>query len=294
MKIGIGLPATLPGVTGSGLLDWARRAEERDFSSLAVLDRLVYPNYEPVVTLAAAAAVTERIRLATTILVGPYRNNAALLAKQAATIDHLSGGRLVLGLAAGGREDDYRVSGVDYATRGARFDADLDVLERAWAGQPVADAGPVGPRPPRGRPTVILGGTAPAAFRRAARHGDGWIFGGGNPTMFADGRADLEAAWRAAGRQDTPHTMSLAYFALGDTARGQADAYLLDYYRWLGDIAGSIAAGAATTPETVRGYVAAFAAAGCDELVLVPCDPDPGQVDRLADLLTDTGAAAGG
>ncbi|MGF7235551.1 MAG: LLM class flavin-dependent oxidoreductase [Frankia sp.] len=209
MKIGIGLPATVPGVTGSGLLDWARRAEERDFSSLAVLDRLVYPNYEPLVTLAAAAAVTERIRLATTILVGPYRNNAALLAKQAATIDHLSGGRLVLGLAAGGREDDYRASGVDYATRGARLDADLDVLERAWAGQPVADAGPVGPRPPRGRPTVILGGTAPAAFHRAARHGDGWIFGGGNPKMFADGRADLEAAWRAAGRQDTPHTMSL-------------------------------------------------------------------------------------
>src|SRR6266567_7665899 len=126
MDVGIGLPATIPGVGRDALLDWARRAEARGFSSLGTIDRIVYANYEPLIALAAAAAVTERIRLATTILIAPYRANAALVAKQAATLDHLSGGRLVLGVAVGGREDDYEVSGVDFHTRGRRLDEMLD------------------------------------------------------------------------------------------------------------------------------------------------------------------------
>src|SRR5437764_9490948 len=122
MDVGIGLPATIPGVQRDQLLEWARRAEARGFSSLGTIDRIVYANYEPLIALAAAAAVTERIRLATTILIAPYRANAALLAKQASSVDALSGGRLVLGVAVGGREDDYEVSGVDFHTRGRRFE----------------------------------------------------------------------------------------------------------------------------------------------------------------------------
>src|SRR5919201_3548231 len=117
MEIGIGLPSTIPGTEGTQIVEWARRAERRGFSSLGTIDRIVYDNYEPFIALAAAAAVTEHIRLTTSILIAPYRANAALLAKQAMSVDRLSGGRLVLGIAVGGRPDDYESSGVPMERR---------------------------------------------------------------------------------------------------------------------------------------------------------------------------------
>jgi alkanesulfonate monooxygenase SsuD/methylene tetrahydromethanopterin reductase-like flavin-dependent oxidoreductase (luciferase family) len=140
VDIGIGLPNAVRSVARDGIVDWARRAEAAGFSSLGTIDRVAYPNYESLIALAAAAAVTERIRLATDILLAPLRSNTALLAKQAATIDNLSGGRLVLGLAPGAREDDYAVSGVDFHRRGRIFDGQLAALEQLWAGE-----GGVGP-----------------------------------------------------------------------------------------------------------------------------------------------------
>jgi alkanesulfonate monooxygenase SsuD/methylene tetrahydromethanopterin reductase-like flavin-dependent oxidoreductase (luciferase family) len=285
MDVGIGLPATIPGVEGEQVLEWARRAERRGFSSLGTVDRLVYGNYEPLTALAAAAAVTQRIRLATTVLLAPLRANGALLAKQAATVDCLSGGRLVFGVAVGGREDDYEASGVDFHTRGKRFDEMLELWPRVWGGDEFGPAGAIGPQPPRGRPTLIIGGAAHAAFRRAAQHGDGWIMGGGSPDQFREGAAQLDAAWQAAGREGKPRTMALAYYALGDGAAEAADRYLHDYYGWLGEIADMIAGSAATDADTVRQYVAGFTEAGCDELVLFPCSADTDQVDLLADAI---------
>jgi alkanesulfonate monooxygenase SsuD/methylene tetrahydromethanopterin reductase-like flavin-dependent oxidoreductase (luciferase family) len=282
MDVGIGLPSTIPGVERDQLLEWARRAEARGFTSLGTIDRIVYDNYEPLIALAAAAAVTERIRLATTILIAPYRANGALVAKQAASVDRLSNGRLVLGVAVGGREDDYEAAGVDFHTRGRRFEQMLEQWQRVWAGESFGTAGAIGPRPPRGRPTLMLGGTAAAVFERIARYGDGWIMGGGAPDEFSEGAAKMRAAWEAAGREGVPRTLALAYFALGDRAEQAANGYLRDYYAFLGEYAGMIADSAAKDAATVKQYVRGFSDAGCDELVLFPCDPDPGQVDLLA------------
>src|ERR671923_1167283 len=136
MDVGIGLPNSVRGVDRAGIVDWARAAEAAGFSSLGTIDRVVYANYESLIALAAAAAVTERIRLATDILIAPLRANTALLAKQAATIDHLAGGgRVVLGLAPGAREDDYELSGIDYHRRGRIFDRQLEALHRYWRGE---------------------------------------------------------------------------------------------------------------------------------------------------------------
>ena len=135
MDVGIGLPSTIPGTGRDQVLEWARRAEARGFSSLGTIDRVVYPNHEPLIALAAAAAVTERIRLATAILLAPVRANGALLAKQAATLDVLSGGRLVLGVAVGRREDDFRACGADFEARGRNPDEMLELWARIWDGE---------------------------------------------------------------------------------------------------------------------------------------------------------------
>ena len=278
MDVGIGLPNAVRGVDRRGIVEWARRAEAAGFSSLGTIDRIVYPNYESLIALAAAAAVTERIRLVTDILIAPLRTNTALLAKQAATIDSLSEGRLVLGLAVGGREDDYEISGADFGSRGKTFDRQLEELGALWRGERG-----VGPRPARGdRPKVLIGGSSDVAFRRAARHADGWTLGGGTPDAFAEGRETLRAAWAAEGRDGEPRTMVLFYFALGDDAEAAARASLGDYYGFLGEYADQIVAGAAKDEDAVKGYLSAFEQAGVDEVICFPTSTDPEQVDLLA------------
>src|SRR5918911_95174 len=137
MEVAIGLPNATLGVKGSEIVTWAREAEQAGFSSLGTIDRIAYENYEALIALAAAAAVTERIKLLTSVLLAPLRSNTALLAKQAASVDGLSEGRLLLGLAVGGREDDYEVSGIDFSTRGRIFDGQLEELRRLWDGDQV-------------------------------------------------------------------------------------------------------------------------------------------------------------
>jgi alkanesulfonate monooxygenase SsuD/methylene tetrahydromethanopterin reductase-like flavin-dependent oxidoreductase (luciferase family) len=279
MDVGIGLPAMIPGVEGKQLLDWARRSDDAGFSTLGTLDRLVYPNYEPLVALAAAAAVTERIRLTTAVLLLPWRENAALVAKQAATIHHMSGGRLVLSLAVGRREDDYEASHSGFDDRGERFEQMLEQMESIW--QDEQGIGPELDTPP----AILIGGSIDAAFKRAARYGAGWIMGGGTPDMLAEGKQKMEAAWKEAGRDGEPRVAALAYFALGENAEQAAEKDLKHYYAWLGDeTAQMIADSAATDEETVKGYQEAFEQAGCDELIWFPTDPDPEQVDLLAEV----------
>ncbi|MEU0194627.1 LLM class flavin-dependent oxidoreductase [Streptomyces afghaniensis] len=284
MDIGIGLPNTVPGTEGSVLVEWARRAEEAGFSTLGTIGRLVYPGYEELVALSAAAAVTSRIRLTTSVLLGPLYTNSALLAKQAASIDRLSGGRFVLGVGLGGRDDDFAASGLSTEGRGRRQEEQLAEMKRVWSGEKRGLVGAIGPEPVReGGPELVLGGSTPVSFRRVARLADGWIMGGGTPEMFAEASAGVDAAWKEAGRTGAPRKLALAYFALGPEARAHADGYLQHYYGFLGDAAAQIAASAAVNAEMVRSYADSFAAAGCDELIFVPAASGLEQVGLLAE-----------
>ncbi len=278
MDLAIGLPNAVPGTTGAQLTEWARRAESRGFSSLGTIDRIVYENYEPITALAAAAAVTERIGLCTSVLLGPLRPNATELAKQALSLQALSAGRFTLGIGIGGREDDYSESGIGMDGRGRALDAMLERIREVWAGE----AG-VGPSL-AGAPGLLVGGGVEASFARAARFGDGWIAGGSGPEVFADAAEKVKAAWSAAGREGAPRLAGLFYYSLGPQGEASAGRYLGDYYAWLGeDLAGMIASGAATDAEGVRRYIGAYEEAGCDELIAFPCSAVAEQVDLLGD-----------
>ncbi|TDD29258.1 LLM class flavin-dependent oxidoreductase [Actinomadura sp. KC06] len=285
MDIGIGLPATIPGTPGTQIMQWAKTAEERGFSTLGVIDRLVYGNCEPLVTLAAAAAVTERIRLMTSILLVPFRANAALLAKQAATVNHLSGGRLVLGMAVGGYEDDYAASGVPFAGRGRRFDAMLDEMTSIWAGEPRGVAGAIGPQPGVPPERLIFGGHGERPFARVAARGAGWIAGSRGVETFQQGAHAVREAWTRHGRDGDPRLMAQPYFSLGPHAQADAESFLTDHYAVEGWDAQKVASLALTDTTSVRKAVAAYKDAGCDELILFPCNPDPHQVELLADAV---------
>ncbi|GAA4507002.1 LLM class flavin-dependent oxidoreductase [Actinoallomurus oryzae] len=279
MNVGLGLPITDP----PSLLSWARRADAGPFSTLGLLDRLVYANPEPLVTLAALAGATTRIRLQTEVLLGPLRETA-LLAKQTATLDLMSGGRFTLGVGVGGRADDHLAAGTDIRTRGRRLDAQLATLRRVWSGEPYGQgAGPIGPAPAReGGPEVLIGAFAPAALERVARWGDGYLCA--SPPAMADGLfRSVERSWSAAGRAGRPRLVAQVNVALGpestiEDAREAMGAYyaFLDDPGWVGLL---------TTPRQVHDALTAFTDLGADEVVLYCWARDADQIDRLADVL---------
>ena len=277
MEVGVGLPTTTPGADGTGILEWARRADQGPFASLGVLDRMVYRSVEPFAALSAAAAVTTRARLVTMVVIGPLRNTA-LLAKQAASLDLLSAGRLTLGLAIGARTDDYRALGVDPGGRGRRLGEQLAELRELW------EKGEVGPEPVQpGGPPLLAGGLSGEAFARMARGADGYVHGGGPPRAFAGAAARAWAAWRDLERPGRPQLWGQGYFALGDADAG--GAYLRDYYAFTGPFAAKVAAGNLSSGRAVKDFVRGYEDAGCDHLVLLPTVSDPAQLDRLADVL---------
>ncbi len=287
MKIGIGLPAWIPQVSGSAIINWAREADAGPFSSLGIIDRIVYANYEPLIVLAAAAGATRRVRLVTTVLLAPLRQTA-LLAKQSASLDALSGGRLTLGLGIGAREDDFAATETPFHRRGKRFDEQLELMTRIWSGQAMSDeVGPIGPSPAQaGGPEILFGGYSAAAVNRLSRWGHGFMAGGGDPKLADQFFRMAEKIWREAGRSGNPRLVGCAYFALGENAAERGGAHLRGYYSsFAPERAERIASSLPATSERVRATIQAFEGTGADELILWPCIPEPDQLTRLADLI---------
>jgi alkanesulfonate monooxygenase SsuD/methylene tetrahydromethanopterin reductase-like flavin-dependent oxidoreductase (luciferase family) len=280
MDLGIGLPATTPGVRGQFVLDWAVRAEAKRFSSLGIVDRLVYPGFESLITLAAVAGATSRIRLMTTILIAPLRGTG-MFAKQVNSLDALSGGRLTLGLAVGGREDDFLAAPASFHTRGRRFEEQLQLLERLWSGRPASEEEQIGPPPASpGGPEVLIGGNTPAALHRVGRWGQGVILGG-QPRQMSALYTIAVAAWQEAGKAGKPRLVGGMYYALGPDAGARAYPYISQFYAFAGKMADVIASHLADTPQKVQDALNAYADIGVDELILWPCIAEIDQMDRL-------------
>jgi alkanesulfonate monooxygenase SsuD/methylene tetrahydromethanopterin reductase-like flavin-dependent oxidoreductase (luciferase family) len=283
VKVGIGLPSALAPPDGRVVVDWARAAEDAGFASVAVIDRLVAPTYDPLTVLAAAAAVTTQVELYTSVLLAPLRP-VAVVASQAATVDRLSGGRLRLGVAVGSRRPDYDAAGVPFGRRGRVLDEQLAELRRVWSEPEGFTA--AGPAPhATGGPPILLGGTSAAALRRVVEHGAGWICGLGGARAFAGTAEAVRTAWRRAGRPGTPKLLSVVNFVLGPGAPEIRERFLRRYYGAAPFVEGMLR-DTPTTLDGVRAVLDAHRAAGCDEVLLFPCASDRTQLDTAAKALS--------
>ena len=289
MKVGVGLPFKMPTDSWAYIEQVVRKADEGPFSSFSALDRLAYDNYEAMIELAAVAAVTKRIGLVTAVLLAPLRN-AGVLAKQAATVDAISNGRLTLGLAVGGRADDAVVAPAEFHNRGRRFEEQLVLMKRIWAGETLDGAErPVGPAPVQpGGPPILIGGTSPRAMARIGKFADGYVMGGRalEAEWAKDVMTQVEESWAAAGREGRPRVIVTLPCALGPGADDAVAGALADYY------GGRATAGAArlarpqpTSVETIRNAMRMHEELGTDEIIFRPVTPDLDQVDRLADAV---------
>ncbi|MEU6715200.1 LLM class flavin-dependent oxidoreductase [Nonomuraea sp. NPDC046802] len=288
MKVGLGLPISEP----AALLEWGRLADEGPFSTLGLLDRLVYDNPEPMVALAVLAGATSRIRLQTEVLLAPLRE-PALLAKQCATLDRMSGGRFTLGIGLGTRRDDYEAVGADVHRRGARLEEMMGAMRRLWSGEPHGEGiGPIGPKPARrGGPEVLFGAFSPAGIRRTARMGDGFLCA----AHLADAESlfrSTEAEWQAQGRSGRPRLVAQFNAALGpDHLIKEARDRLYDYYsgpRYM-NLPDGFAEGAVasiTTSDQIRDTATRMGDIGADEVMFYCWASDVTQVDRFAEALS--------
>jgi alkanesulfonate monooxygenase SsuD/methylene tetrahydromethanopterin reductase-like flavin-dependent oxidoreductase (luciferase family) len=287
MDIAIGLPARPLDGGRDHVLSWAASADVGPFSSLVIGDRVIAPAHEALTALAAAAGVTRRIRLMASLVVGPTRETT-LLARQSATIQALSGGRLSLGLGVGIREEDFSATRTTFHDRGRRFETQLAQIRLLWAGEGLDDGTPPTgiPLGDGGAPELLIGGYVDAVAGRVARWGDGFMApGGGEPARMAAVWRNVADAWADAGRSGAPRWVAGTYFALGPDAAAQARRYIEAYYGYDPVVAARRLRDLPTTPRQVLDAIRRHADDGVDELIMRSVIADPAMRDRLADLV---------
>lgn len=294
MKIGMTLPVTEPGWTREIALEWIRRIEAGPFDSLALGERNAFPTPDIIALMGACAALTERVKIVASVAVVTL-HDPVLLAKQYATIDLLSGGRLVLGVGTGGREEDYLAIGADLSRkRIAGLEQTVDAMRRTWRGEKLRPGvlRPVEPFPVQaGGPKVLAGVLGPRGLANAAGWADG-VSGMAVTASAAEARAAFDQAercWREAGRSRRPILNTASWFAVGpgDAPREQVRTHLHRYFNWVPEARDAMAAsfGFAGDAEAFRDMLKSMEDAGTDEFLLIPTTLDPEEVDRVADWL---------
>jgi alkanesulfonate monooxygenase SsuD/methylene tetrahydromethanopterin reductase-like flavin-dependent oxidoreductase (luciferase family) len=189
---------------------------------------------------------------------------------------------VVLGIAVGGREDDFTASGASFKGRGQMLEHQIAEMRKIWAGESRGTAGAIGPTPGRA-PLIIMGGHSEVALKRAARCADGWIMGGGaTPENFKKAAEHFKAVWSAQGRKEKPRLLALNYYAIGAEAASAAKDNLRDYYRFAGPYAEQVASSVLSSNADLAERIAGLEQAGCDELLLIPGVAKLEQVDLLA------------
>ncbi|MGI9604472.1 MAG: LLM class flavin-dependent oxidoreductase [Acidimicrobiales bacterium] len=289
MKIGLALPTMADGWERSTLLDWCRITDDGPFSSISCGERITFHNVEMISTLSAAAALTERVRVMVNLAISPW-HSTMLLAKQLATMDMISDGRLDVGLGIGGREQDYRGVGASMASRHQRLDDQVAEMRRLWSSAPaLADAPPLGPPVVQsGGPPLYAGALGPKATARAAAWATG-ISGFSlslDPGEITNATTLARSVWEAHGRTEPPRFVVACFAVLGVADADQVlSSFTRDYMAIFGDDWADAMARSATLNGAGRladALAAARESGVVDEVIVVPGTVNPACADAVA------------
>lgn len=290
MKISLCLPYMKASITRQTIKDWCRLIEEGPFHSLSCGERITGYTLEIRNTLAFAAALTERVRIVPSLYVLPM-HNPVWAAKELATLDLLSGGRVTATVGVGGRENDYRAVGASFEKRHIRQDEAVATMKRIWAGEaPFDGADPVGPTPVQaGGPPLWAGVMGPKAMARAAHWADGVysfsMIGSAQQTAAFFGMA--EKAWADAGRTTAPAKVGGFWYSLADGGDTKLKDYVYDYLKVLGDEGAKSVANKMKHHDagSIRDTLAEMRETGCEELFLCSATDELSEIERLVNLL---------
>jgi probable F420-dependent oxidoreductase len=297
------------------ILRYAKRADELGFDSLWAWDHIIlgskqpFPFLESLSTLAAVAVVTERAGLATGVLVLPVRN-PVVLAKVTSSLDQISSGRLILGVASGWYEREFEAVGIPFKDRGRIFLRNLDILERFWTEERVTGEADgmsfrntvMLPRPARQpRPVLLIGGYVDKVLRRVATRSDGWLTYFYTADGFARAWEKIRAFAAEAGRDpDSLTNVAQLPICIDETYEG-ADRKIRDFLDRYFDMApwseSTAESSIRGTPEECAEQLAEHVRRGVRHIALVPWNYDPDQVEQIAaelvPMLADVPAGAG-
>jgi probable F420-dependent oxidoreductase len=282
-------PLTKP----ENVVNFAKKCEAMGCQSMWTIDRIAYDNLEPLTVLAAAAGVTQKIRLGTSVLLGNLRH-ASHVAKIVSTLDFISNGRVTLGLGFGSRESDYKAVEVPFEHRGSRAVEQVQLMKRLWSEDSVTFKGKfynvenlsVGPKPiQKPHPPIWTGGSAEVALRRAGTWADGFICGSSAIPEFPSTWEKIAGYARAAGRDPNRiRKAGLTFMAIHDDqskAVRAVEDYVMRYYgRLRADVANTSLVG---SPAAIAERMGAFLSRGLDTLIIGVADPDPRQLDLFGE-----------
>jgi len=294
MKIGLCFPYTQENLDRKTTLEWFRRVDEGPFSTLSCGERMVGSSVDMMATLAAAAAVTERVRIAPTLYVLPM-HPALKVAKHAATLDMISGGRTTITVGVGGRPQDYRCMEKEPKRRYDRMDEQVVQIRSAWAGElPFEGAEPIGPKVVQpGGPPILAGSMGPKAVARAAKWADGvysWS-GNGVPEEMKQQQQRVVAAWQEAGRDTAPQRVGGFWYSLAPNADEKLKAYVYKYIKVIGEPAAKAMSSMVdrSSPDAVRASLDAYEELGVEECWLNSATAEIAEIDGLLEVMEKRG-----
>jgi probable F420-dependent oxidoreductase len=292
VNLGLAFVNPAPLIKPENVVNFAKKCEAMGLHSLWTIDRVAYDNLDSMTLLAAAAGVTQRIRIGTSVLLAGLRP-PALLAKTIATLDFISNGRLTIGVGFGSRENDFASVEIPYEGRGSRAVECVQLMKRLWTEDNVTHKGrfynvqnlTIGPRPIQKQIPIFTGGSAEVALKRAGMWADGFICGSSAIPEFSVTWEKIAGYARAAGRDPNQIEKAGLTFMAIDNDHAKAletlNAYVMRYYgRLRGDMSATSLIG---PPTAIAERIDSFIECGLDTLIIGLADPDPRQLDLFGE-----------